>query len=592
MKTTNNTSIKAAVKTAMLKDNPGEAITPGKADKTGFDMQELRNILQELKQREYALFKLAKSFVDQAAKQDLSRRSIAMELLEQDKGAEANDLLAHEELDRRRDVLSRREARTGKDVSKARQELLDEYLLKTKTAAADFRLRVREQRRQAGEAYAKAIELQRLLKSPLNELAGTLFEYAHLLYDSAKYGESEPRYSESLAIYRQLADDDPEKFRPEIAKTLSYLGSLHYATQEFEQAEIEFTESLEIRRDMATANPLKYRKDLAYALNDMGSMQSKLGNLDLSEECHTEALEIFRKLSLRNSDLFRPERAMTLYSVGFLHQTAGKYQYAQSEYLESIAIFRTLTEIIPELRDNLAVALCNLGVVHDNLKQIQQAEAEYIEAIAMRRELAKYDFTMRPELARAIACLANLHDHNQQREKAEVEYLEVLEIWRNEALMNPEWRRRAAQTLTCLGGLQMNLKKYEEMEKNLREATAILREMAAAGHEECKYDLTWALNRRGLMYCDLERYKEARIDFEECIDLHRKLKVEARTSNSDMELCSALCAYGVMLLTTKKMRKGRQALKEAREIAVANSSHSLSKGYVEHIDEVLNPKKK
>jgi tetratricopeptide (TPR) repeat protein len=591
MKASSNINDKASLKTALQKDKPGEVATPGKAETSGYDMEELRNILLELKQHEYALFNLAKSYVDQAAKQDLSRRLIATDLLEKDKGAEANELLAHEELDRRLDVLNRREARTGKDVSKARQELLDEYLLKTKTAMADHRLRVREQRKQAAEAFVKAIELQRLLESPLEELAGTLFDYGHLLYDMGEHAEAKPYYNEALDLYRRLALDDPEKYRPEAAKTLSYMGAMYYMFNDLTQVELVFTEALRIRRDLSNADPLKHRKDLAYALNDMASLQSKLGNSSVAEELHSEALEIYRKLSQRNPDSYCIEKAMTLYNIGCLHQYAARYQYAQSEYLEAIAHLRKLVVVLPELRENLSFTLCNLGMVHDHLKQINLAEAAFNEAIAIRREQSEVNLALRPELAKTIACLANMYDHHDLRPKAEVQYLEVLTIWRDEALRNPEYRMRVAQTLTCLGYIQGNIDKMVEAEKNLNESVTMLRELYKKDQMASIHELAWAVNRRGLLYCDLKRYKEARVDLEECIAFHRRIKVEAPQKNSTLEMCAALCAYGVMLVSMKKSRKGKLALKEARAIAASDMDHPLTQGFLDHIDGVINAKK-
>jgi len=75
--------------------------------------------------------------------------------------------------------------------------------------------------------------------------------------------EARNEYAEALQIYRELAEKNPESYRPYVATTLNNLGVFDTDQGRVEEARNEYAEALQIRRELAEKNPETYRPDLA-----------------------------------------------------------------------------------------------------------------------------------------------------------------------------------------------------------------------------------------------------------------------------------------------------------------------------------------
>ena len=67
--------------------------------------------------------------------------------------------------------------------------------------------------------------------------------------------EARKELREALQIRRELAQKNPETYRPDVAETLNNLGILDRDQGRMEEARKEFAEALQIRRELALKNP-------------------------------------------------------------------------------------------------------------------------------------------------------------------------------------------------------------------------------------------------------------------------------------------------------------------------------------------------
>ena len=134
--------------------------------------------------------------------------------------------------------------------------------------------------------------------------ASTLNNLGVLDPDQGHVEEARKQYAEALQIYRQLAQEYPETYRPKVAEMLNNLGLLDSNHGRVEEARNEYAEALQIRRELAEKNPEAYRPYVAMALNNLGVLDSDQGRLEEAREEYVEALQIYEALSKQNPERF------------------------------------------------------------------------------------------------------------------------------------------------------------------------------------------------------------------------------------------------------------------------------------------------
>jgi tetratricopeptide (TPR) repeat protein len=100
-----------------------------------------------------------------------------------------------------------------------------------------------------------------------------------------------------LAIRRELAKQNPEAFRSDVALTLTNMALLYSSTHRFREAEKAFDEATAIRRELAKHNPEVFRPDLAATLHDLAILYSQTQRRGEAERAFDEALSVGPKSS-------------------------------------------------------------------------------------------------------------------------------------------------------------------------------------------------------------------------------------------------------------------------------------------------------
>jgi tetratricopeptide (TPR) repeat protein len=87
-----------------------------------------------------------------------------------------------------------------------------------------------------------------------------------------------PVTEESVAIRRELAAANPDRYLPDLAASLSNLGIWFSELGRPADALPAEQEAVAIRRELAAANPDRYRPDLAASLSNLAEILKKLGS--------------------------------------------------------------------------------------------------------------------------------------------------------------------------------------------------------------------------------------------------------------------------------------------------------------------------
>ena len=109
-------------------------------------------------------------------------------------------------------------------------------------------------------------------------------------------------------------------------------------------------------------------------------------------------------------------------------------------------------------------------------------------------------------------------------------YLQALEQCRERAKVLPFYIRYVAGILNNLGLLHYNLNQYDIAEKEYQEALDIRRKLAKDNRDTHLADVAKTLNDLGLLHNDLNQYDIAEKEYQEALDIRRKLAKD----NSDV----------------------------------------------------------
>ena len=247
----------------------------------------------------------------------------------------------------------------------------------------------------------------------LIKLAPTIehhFKYAYLLQSLNDFKKAKSHYKMVLKTLRELALQNPEAYKPDVAMILNNLGNLLRDTNDLKQAQAHHEEALEIYRELALQNPEAYKPDVAMTLNNLGNLLSVTNDLKQAQAHYEEALEICRELAKQNPEAYKPDVAMTLNNLGILLKNTNDLKQAQAHYEEALEIRRELAQQTPEAyRPDLAMTLNNLGNLLRDTNDLKQAQAHYEEALEIRRELAQQNpEAYKPDVATTLNNLGYL----------------------------------------------------------------------------------------------------------------------------------------------------------------------------------------
>jgi tetratricopeptide (TPR) repeat protein len=358
-----------------------ELYTNSTGERKATHFQRLETAKKELEAFKKGVISLAETF--QKIELNTQRLQQAKAYFEQGNFEAARAILDTEQLENDQEQLLKQKAALSQKTQQNEKDLqhnANEYLVKAQLTAIDYTLPNR---------FEQTIALfEASLKSDRN--VENLFVYAHFLQKHNQDNKAVPFYEEALAIYRTLAQANPQTFLPHLAATLNNLGLLHSNKKEYKKAEKDFLEALKIYRTLAQANPQTFLPYDATTLNNLGVLQRANNEYEKAEKDFLEALKIYRTLAKSNPQTFLPHLAATLNNLGLLQFDKNEYAEAEEAYLEALGIRRTLAQDNPQtFLPHVAATLNNLGALYSNKKEYKKAEKDFLEALKIYRTLAQ-----------------------------------------------------------------------------------------------------------------------------------------------------------------------------------------------------------
>ena len=388
--------------------------------------------------------------------------------------------------------------------------------------------------------------------------------------------EALPATEEAVAIRRELAEANPDRYRPDLAASLTNLGITFSELGRPAEALSVEQEAVAIYDDLAEANPDRYRPDLAASLTNLGVRFSELGRLADALPVTEEAVAIRRELAEANPDRYRPDLARSLTNLGVRFSELGRLADALPVTEEAVAIRRELAEANPDrYRPDLAASLTNLGVRFSELGRLADALPVTEEAVAIRRELAEANpDRYRPDLARSLTNLGVRFSELGRLADALPVTEEAVAIHRELAEANPDrYRPDLARSLTNLGVRFSALGRRAQALSVTEEAVAICRELAEANPDRYRPDLAASLSNLGVRFLALGRLAEAHSVTEEAVAIRREL-AEVNPDRYRPVFAASLSNLGVMFLKLSRPAQALSVTEEAvairRELAEVN----------------------
>jgi protein O-mannosyl-transferase len=210
--------------------------------------------------------------------------------------------------------------------------------------------------------------------------------------EQQRMDEARLQYEEALKIRRELAQENPAAYLPDMANTLINLANHDRTQKRIDEAREHYEEALKIHRQLAQQDPDAYVPYLAIALNDLGILDVIQNRTDDARRHYEEALKFYRQLTQLNPDAYLPYLAVTLNDLANLDESQGRTDDARRHYEEALNSYRQLAQ---RNRDAylwyVAATLNNLGVLDRNQNRIEESRGHYNEALSLFRRLAEVD---------------------------------------------------------------------------------------------------------------------------------------------------------------------------------------------------------
>jgi tetratricopeptide (TPR) repeat protein len=108
--------------------------------------------------------------------------------------------------------------------------------------------------------------------------------------------EAQDDYAEALKIDRQLAQQSPAVYLPDLAMTLTDFGRLNAAQGQMDEARKDYEEAVNIDRQLAQQKPVAYSRNLVMTLNNLGRVDRLQNRTEESRTHYQEALDLLRQL--------------------------------------------------------------------------------------------------------------------------------------------------------------------------------------------------------------------------------------------------------------------------------------------------------
>jgi hypothetical protein len=187
---------------------------------------------------------------------------------------------------------------------------------------------------------------------------------------------------EATALYRSLAVQHPERFRPELAKSLNNVAITLRALKRPADALLPAEDATELYRGLVKELPAVFGPDHAKSLNTLSNI---LGDLRRSAEALALAREVvdqYRALTEQKPDTFTREFAGALNNLANRLLELDRGEEALAAAAEATELYRGLADKNPGVQPDLAVSLAVMAGCLDAVQHWDEGMTANEAAIA------------------------------------------------------------------------------------------------------------------------------------------------------------------------------------------------------------------
>ena len=219
-------------------------------------------------------------------------------------------------------------------------------------------------------------------------LAGALWCLAVAERARGLRAEAAASAAECLALYRELAAADPERFQRALAMCVNNVAAFEGDLGKHQPALVGATEAVAMYRRIYASNPGGTAINLCISLINLAERQSDLGDVEAVRESAAEAVALRRGLAETMPEAARPVLSEALWRLAHAHRLLGSTAEALDTATEAVAIARRLAGGNPGgFRRHLAKTVGEFSSVLEAAGRRGEALAAGEEAITIQRDL-------------------------------------------------------------------------------------------------------------------------------------------------------------------------------------------------------------
>ncbi|MBM3458371.1 MAG: tetratricopeptide repeat protein [Armatimonadetes bacterium] len=235
----------------------------------------------------------------------------------------------------------------------------------------------------------------------------------------------------SVAILRELAEEQPSPYRAELASTLNTLGTILNELLRLDETVAVYEEALGIYRACAADDGEQYVPQVAVVLMNLGHCRTSRRELDVAVQAYEAALELYRPLAEAEPQIHMASIASATVSIANARRLDRDYEAAARAYEAGLVVYRNLDRMIPGLyRTEIAQALNNLGVTRRDRGELYAALQAFQESLAIRRALVAADMEgYKRDVARSLSNIGVVRRERDELELALPALREAIQLW-------------------------------------------------------------------------------------------------------------------------------------------------------------------
>ncbi len=351
-----------------------------------------------------------------------------------------------------------------------------------------------------------------------------------------EHRQAEESFRQSVALYRQLLQRDPESesIQGALAAVLNNLGVLLMDQGRHEEAASALREAIELAQaalgKAAPEDKPRFARTLAATWNSLGSIYASAQQFEKALPAYQNAIRLAQQHVHAAPDPLAAQNELARYYLNY-----GNMLFHQKRYSEALEPIRQARQIrqqlverfgpVPRLIQGLALATDRLGALYRQQKKYDQAQSLFSQAIALRRQLCDlypqvpdYKFAL-ADSWHGLAMLVHLQRKFQEAQKFYRQAIEVKQQLCQEHPQVGQYRRSLAASLMNLAAAQMELNELEQALNTFEQARKILTQLVQDYPQHALYRNTLAncLRYQAMVLEKQGRFSEVRQCWEEAL---------------------------------------------------------------------------